>query len=99
MGGRGGQKWTKKKKKRMSEVGAQALLLIGPGAELDWAELSDTLPSVGEEAETLINTREQQQTQQQLRTVWCGLSLQPRIPCCATNHERQAMSAHAREEE
>lgn len=62
------------KKNRMSEVGAQALLLIGPGAELDWAELSDTLPSVGEEAETLINTREQQQTEQ-LRTISCGLSL------------------------
>lgn len=52
-----------KKKKRMSEAGAQALLLIGPGAELDWAELSDTLPSVGGEAESLINTREQQQTE------------------------------------
>lgn len=69
MGGRGGQKWTKKKK-RMSEVGAQALLLIGPGAELDWAELSDTLPSVGEEAETLINTREEQQTQEVRAIVW-----------------------------
>ena len=26
---------------------AQVLLLMDPGAELGWAELSDTLPSVG----------------------------------------------------
>lgn len=84
-----------KKKKRMSEVGAQALLLIGPGAELDWAELSDTLPSVGEEAETLINSREEQQTEKHLVGIRCG-SLDS---SCATNHERQATSAHAREEE
>lgn len=42
--------------KRMTEVGAQALLLIDPGAELDWAELSDTLPSVLEKAENQIST-------------------------------------------
>lgn len=40
----------------MTEVGAQALLLMDPGAELDWAELSDTLPSVVEKAQTLIKT-------------------------------------------
>lgn len=38
-------------------MGAQALLLIDPGAELDWAELSDTLPSVVEKkAQTLVWT-------------------------------------------
>lgn len=48
----------KKKKKRKDDwgVGAQALLLIDPGAELDWAELSGTLPSVVEKAQTLICT-------------------------------------------
>ena len=30
---------------------AQVLLLMDPGAELGWAELSDTLPSVGRERE------------------------------------------------
>lgn len=37
-------------------MGAQALLLIDPGAELDWAELSGTLPSVVEKAQTLVCT-------------------------------------------
>ena len=31
---------------------AQVLLLRDPGAELGWAELSDTLPSVGESGNT-----------------------------------------------
>lgn len=30
---------------------AQVLLLMDPGAELGWAELSDTLPSAGGERE------------------------------------------------
>lgn len=50
MEGRGEDNNGEVKIKRMTEVGAQALLLIDPGAELDWAELSDTLPSVLEKA-------------------------------------------------
>lgn len=40
-----------KKKKRKDDRGmdAQVLLLMDPGAELGWAELSDTLPSAGGE--------------------------------------------------
>lgn len=33
---------------------AQVLLLMDPGAELDWAVLSDTLPSAGEKAALLF---------------------------------------------
>lgn len=39
-------KWGRTKKERMTEGwDAQVLLLMDPGAELGWAELSDTLPS------------------------------------------------------
>lgn len=38
-------KWEKKKKKDDGRMDAQVLLLIDPGAELGWAELSDRLPS------------------------------------------------------
>lgn len=37
----------KKKKKDDGRMDAQVLLLIDPGAELGWAELSDRLPSGG----------------------------------------------------
>lgn len=33
------------RRERGGEGGAQVLLLMDPGAELDWAGLSDTLPS------------------------------------------------------
>lgn len=46
--GRGGKKrkmGKEKKKKDDGRMDAQVLLLIDPGAELGWAELSDRLPS------------------------------------------------------
>lgn len=41
------RKMGKTKTKDDRGMDAQVLLLIDPGAELGWAELSDTLPSVG----------------------------------------------------
>lgn len=70
-------------------MGAQALLLIDPGAELDWAELSDTLPSVVEKAQTLVCTFIREST-----TI-----AKQSGPCSDTNRVRQAMSAHEHEEE
>lgn len=40
------REWGKQKEKMWDWMDAQVLLLIDPGAELGWAELSDTLPSV-----------------------------------------------------
>ena len=45
------EKWGKTKRKDDKGMDAQVLLLMDPGAELGWAELSDTLPSGGRERE------------------------------------------------
>lgn len=58
--GRGGEKngkWEKKKKKDDGRMDAQVLLLIDPGAELGWAELSDRLPSGGGERKHNMRTK------------------------------------------
>lgn len=50
MRGRGAEekkKWGRPKEKTTEGMDAQVLLLRDPGAELGWAELSDTLPSAG----------------------------------------------------
>lgn len=41
----------KTKRKDDRGMDAQVLLLMDPGAELGWAELSETLPSVGGDRE------------------------------------------------
>lgn len=46
------REWGKQKEKMSDWMDAQVLLLIEPGAELGWAELSDTLPSVVRTEET-----------------------------------------------
>lgn len=43
------RKLGKTKRKDDRGMDAQVLLLMDPGAELGWAELSDTLPSAGRE--------------------------------------------------
>lgn len=57
--GRGGKKWImgKGKKKDDGRMDAQVLLLIDPGAELGWAELSDRLPSGGGERKHNMRTK------------------------------------------
>lgn len=48
---RGEKRKMGKIKRKDRGMDAQVLLLMDPGAELGWAELSDTLPSVGGERE------------------------------------------------
>lgn len=58
--GRGGEKkrkMGKEKKKDDGRMDAQVLLLIDPGAELGWAELSDRLPSGGGERKHNMRTK------------------------------------------
>lgn len=43
------------KTKKVTEMDAQVLLLMDPGAELGWAVLSDTLPSAGEKTKRKVN--------------------------------------------
>lgn len=52
------------KKEKMSDwMDAQVLLLIDPGAELGWAEPSDTLPSVERTGETHVTKKKTHLTQ------------------------------------
>lgn len=53
---------------------AQVLLLMDPGAELGWAELSDTLPSAGRERESTLVTTTKIISQKEFTDISCSKS-------------------------
>lgn len=69
--GRGRKNGRRKKKKKTKgdwRMDAQVLLLIDPGAELGWAELSERLPSAGGE-------RKQDKRQLAICSLWSRTEL------------------------